>query len=323
MKQFRDLIVRKRPATVEQAAGLAEDDADLVPDFAEIAARIAAEKEALPDIARRDELASERLRATQPVPAPLPEPVAAPLQSRPNIWDLEADEPEAAATPPATDAADGEVPQPAMAHRAGAEIAALAAAPPAPPAAPAVPAADAALRRRRVLAPAAGAPAPAPAAAPSSRAKTRILGFHGGDLEPDAMAAPRVEQAAPARYPAGWIVVLEGPGRGASFTLLAGVSTIGRGTDQTISLDYGDTAISRENHASIAYDEEQNRFFIGHGGKSNIVRRNGNPVLATEEMHDGDLIRIGKTTLRFIGLCGPEFTWATDGTDGDGDAPER
>jgi hypothetical protein len=70
----------------------------------------------------------------------------------------------------------------------------------------------------------------------------------------------------------------------------------------------------------VLYDDEQNRFFIGHGNKANVVRRNGQPVLATEEMHDGDMIRIGKTTLRFVALCGPEFRWTDTGDEGGADA---
>jgi len=74
-------------------------------------------------------------------------------------------------------------------------------------------------------------------------------------------------------------------------------------------LDLGDTSISREQHAAIAYDEEANGFFLGHGGKSNIVRLNGRPVLSTEDLQNGDMIRIGETTLRFVALCGDAFVW--------------
>ncbi len=160
-----------------------------------------------------------------------------------------------------------------------------------------------------------------PASGTATRVKTRIIGFHAGDAGNDVFAAKQVAPSATGQFPAGWLVVVEGPGRGASFTIGAGVSTIGRGTDQTVCLDFGDTSVSRENHASIAYDEEQNTFFVGHGGKSNIVRRNGNPVLATEELADADLIRIGKTTLRFVALCGPEFTWGSTDDRQETDAP--
>ncbi|SPH18241.1 hypothetical protein DEA8626_01773 [Defluviimonas aquaemixtae] len=156
----------------------------------------------------------------------------------------------------------------------------------------------------------------------ATRVKTRIIGFHTGGVENDVFAAERAAPSAKGQFPAGWLVVVDGPGRGASFTIGAGVSTIGRGTDQTVCLDFGDTSVSRENHASIAYDDEQNRFFVGHGGKSNIVRRNGNPVLATEDLADADLIRIGKTTLRFVALCGPDFTWGATEDRQESDAPE-
>jgi hypothetical protein len=161
-----------------------------------------------------------------------------------------------------------------------------------------------------------------PAATAAARVKTRIIGFHAGGVKDDVFAAERAAPATKGRFPAGWLVIVEGPGRGTSFTIGAGVSTIGRGADQTVCLDFGDTSISRENHASIAYDDEQNRFFVGHGGKSNIVRRNGNPVLATEELADADLIRIGKTTLRFVALCGPDFTWGSTEDRQDTDGPE-
>lgn len=171
---------------------------------------------------------------------------------------------------------------------------------------------------------AAGNPAPPVPPLPSAaaRVKTRIIGFHSGDADSDVFAARRAAPSAVARFPAGWLVVVDGPGRGASFAIGAGVSTIGRGADQTVCLDFGDTSVSRENHASVAYDDEQNRFFVGHGGKSNIVRRNGNPVLATEELSHADLIRIGKTTLRFVALCGPDFTWGSTDERQDGDGAE-
>ena len=111
-------------------------------------------------------------------------------------------------------------------------------------------------------------------------------------------------------------MIAEGPGRGASFTLTAGLSTIGRGEDQAIRLDFGDTAISRDCHAAIVYDPEDRRTLIGHGGRSNIVRLNGAPLLAREELASGDVIRLGRTTLRYIGLCGAHFDWQ-DGAEAD------
>lgn len=156
------------------------------------------------------------------------------------------------------------------------------------------------------------APAPAPAAKVSAgRAKTRLLGFSGLDEEDDPFAQPvNGDGQAPTLFPVGWLVVVDGPGRGSAFSLHNGVSQIGRGDGQTIRLDFGDMSISRENHAAIAYDPEPNEFFIGHGGKANIVRCNGKPVLSTQELNAGDTIRIGETTLQFVPLCGPDFRWS-------------
>lgn len=149
-----------------------------------------------------------------------------------------------------------------------------------------------------------------------ARPKTRLLGFHADETQQDVFGgAPAASGNNNPRFPIGWIVVVEGPGRGASFTLAAGLSTIGRDPGQTVSLDFGDTAISREGHVSIAYDEEDNRAYIGHGGKANIVRLNDKPLLTTEELHGGDTIRIGETALRFAAFCNDAFSWQRHDTD--------
>ncbi|MGV6847871.1 MAG: FHA domain-containing protein [Marinibacterium sp.] len=160
-----------------------------------------------------------------------------------------------------------------------------------------------------------------PVTTPGGRVKTRLLGFHSDDLNQNLFDEPATPPAQTStRFPIGWIVVVDGPGRGASFALTSGLSKIGRGTDQTVTLDFGDASISRDNHAAIAFDEEENTAFIGHGGKSNIVRLNGKPLLTTEELHDADLIRIGKTTLRYVMLCGPDFRWAAEADEDRPDA---
>ena len=165
---------------------------------------------------------------------------------------------------------------------------------------------------------------PAPAAGrarrQAGRVKTRLLGF-GNDFggEKDLFAADGAPiQPTQAKFPVGWMVIVSGPGRGTAFSLFNGVSQIGRGEDQAVRLDFGDNSISRANHAAVAYDPEQQGFFLGHGGKANLVRLNGSPVLSTEPLLNGALIRIGETTLRFVGLCGDDFSWG-DTQDGEGD----
>ncbi len=147
------------------------------------------------------------------------------------------------------------------------------------------------------------------------RAKTRLLGIDHGEGKVEDVLAKQEPQAAsaPLTYQAvGWLVVIEGPGRGHSMPLRSGVSQLGRGDDQSIQIDFGDTSISRDNHASIAFDEERRAFFIGHGGKANLVRLNEAPVLTTEPLVHGDRIRLGETTLQLVAFCGPDFVWSED-----------
>lgn len=151
----------------------------------------------------------------------------------------------------------------------------------------------------------------------SGRVKTRLIGFDrsNGDMVDIADIEKKTATAAPARgplFPVGWMVVTDGPGRGETFSLSAGVSQIGREEGQAIQLDFGDNSISRSNHASIAFDDEQQSFYIGHGGKSNLVRLNGKPLLSTETLSNGDEVRIGETTLRLVALCGADFTWKNE-----------
>lgn len=142
----------------------------------------------------------------------------------------------------------------------------------------------------------------------SGRAKTRMLGFHTQGMDAASFEDEAAANKGP-QFPAGFLVVIEGPGRGAFFAVTTRVSSIGRSPDQDVSLDFGDESISREGHASVVYDGEQNRFYLGHGNKANVVRRNGVPVLTTEELAHNDTIRIGKTSLRFHAFCGDDFTW--------------
>ncbi len=156
----------------------------------------------------------------------------------------------------------------------------------------------------------------------AGRVKTRLLGFQTPEDAPEDVfeAAKSASESNKSEFPVGWIIVVSGPGRGSCFTMFSGVSQIGRGEDQAVRLDFGDTSISRNNHAAVAYDDEQGKFFLGHGGKSNLVRLNGRPVLSTEELATGDMVRIGETTLKFVALCSEEFTWAS--SEGEGAAAE-
>ncbi len=169
--------------------------------------------------------------------------------------------------------------------------------------------------------PALASAAAARSQARSRRTKTRLIGFEksDGDVVDLFNDAPKVVATQRAKFPVGWIVVAEGPGRGESFALMAGMNPIGRGEDQAIQLDFGDNAISRSNHAAIVYDPDGKEFLLGHGGKSNIVRLNDKPVISNETLKTGDVIRIGETVLRFVALCDKSFNWSNGATGEDED----
>ncbi|MDG4647769.1 FHA domain-containing protein [Roseibacterium sp. SDUM158017] len=312
MKRLRDVAVRMRPMSSGSSAGGGAGGPDDPHGEGSMPARAPfapASRDLGQDRAGHD---ADRPHARRPVAGERPSaPVSTP---RRQIWDLE-------------DGDDGSVPARPM-RDAPARATHDAPHDDAPPRSTAPEAEDMASRARRALA--AGERRMAergisrrhePAEAQDG-GKTRVLGFHAPDVEMDPISAVAHKSAGQVRFPTGWLVVVDGPGRGAYFAVTMSVSSIGRGADQSISLNFGDASISRHNHAAIAYDAEQNRFFLGHGNKSNIVRRNGQPVLATEELDHGDVIRIGKTSLRFVALCGDDFTWGEDmdalmGEDGD------
>lgn len=107
----------------------------------------------------------------------------------------------------------------------------------------------------------------------------------------------------------GWLVVVKGPGRGNACEIGVGMNYIGREAHNRIVLDFGDGAISRERAGGIAFDTVDNSFVLIPGEGNNFVRQNDKRVLVPQELAPGDKILIGQTELRFVPLCGPEFSW--------------
>ena len=123
--------------------------------------------------------------------------------------------------------------------------------------------------------------------------------------ETDAMSDP----------PAGWLVIVDGPGKGHAVELGYGLNWIGRDRTERVTLDYGDAAISRYRHVAVVYDASSRKFHIQHGGGVNLSYVNDQPVLAPVDLKPFAHIRIGNTTLRFVPLCGPDFSWEEHTTE--------
>lgn len=106
----------------------------------------------------------------------------------------------------------------------------------------------------------------------------------------------------------GWLVVVEGPGKGSAVQIGNGQNTIGR-EESRIRLNFGDPQISRTDHAVISYDPRANQFYIQQGKGVNLVYLEGSPVLSPTLLEHGSTVSIGGTTLRFVAFCDDKFRW--------------
>jgi hypothetical protein len=147
-------------------------------------------------------------------------------------------------------------------------------------------------------------PAPKPAA--STDDKTVLVRRSSSSVA----GTPSPAEDLPEGPVVGWLVVVDGPGRGKSVTLGYGMNTIGRDAGNRVSLPFGDMQVSRTKHATLTYDPRGRKFFIQHGESTNLTYVGESPVLSPLELKYGDLIRLGDTTvLKFIPLCGDAFNW--------------
>ncbi len=107
----------------------------------------------------------------------------------------------------------------------------------------------------------------------------------------------------------GWLAIVEGPGKGRALQLGYGSNPIGRGETARVKLNFGDNQISRGGHAIVTYDPRGRKFYVQHGGGTNLTYLNDEPVLTPAELPALSHISIGNTILRFVPLCGDAFDW--------------
>lgn len=131
----------------------------------------------------------------------------------------------------------------------------------------------------------------------------------GASSDEGATASVASAAAYHPEFVVGWLVVVEGPGRGMSRPLGYGMNPVGREEDSGVRLDFGDEEISRKAHCQIAYDHKNQKFYIQHGGGQNLTYLGNEPVLSSSELPGESTISIGNTTLKFIQLCGGDFDW--------------
>jgi len=134
--------------------------------------------------------------------------------------------------------------------------------------------------------------------------RTRI--YRAGSHSP---SEKEVEQNDPMNDPpSGWLVVVDGPGKGHVLKVGYGANSIGRSSSERISLDFGDDTISSKGQAVLSYDSRGKSFYL-QGGGTNLIYVDDKPVFAPQELKPFTVILIGDTTLRFVPLCGESFSW--------------
>lgn len=153
-------------------------------------------------------------------------------------------------------------------------------------------------------------PSPEPPAPQTAAPATAI--YTGSN--PTAAAAGTTEKHFMHDPVVGWVVVIDGPGQGISLPLGNGNNSLGRGSNQRVALDFGDANLSRDSHATITYDPRGRKFYLHSGGNStNLTYLEGAgttiPVLAPVVLENGQHLRLGNTTLKFVALCGDGFGW--------------
>lgn len=106
----------------------------------------------------------------------------------------------------------------------------------------------------------------------------------------------------------GWLVCIEGPDKGKDFRIWAKNNTIGRSEKMDICIK-GDTTISRENHARIAYDEKHNNFHLIPAESTNNIYLNDEPIYIPTKLGEYDVLEFGDSKFHFVPYCNEKFTW--------------
>jgi len=161
--------------------------------------------------------------------------------------------------------------------------------------------------------------------APADGDATRVLQRSGGDdaTSQKTQLLRRPFQAASPPLPTGpgsslddpvtgWLVIIEGAGKGNQIPIGEQDNKAGRGgglDHPRLSLDFGDRGIPRNNAFTVRYNPKNRRFKLLPGEGSNIVYLNNDDLDGPVELNAGDIIEISETKLRFAPLCGEGFDW--------------
>jgi len=109
----------------------------------------------------------------------------------------------------------------------------------------------------------------------------------------------------------GWLVCTEGPNKGRDYRICARSNSnfISRVPGKNISIVIsGDDSISRDQHAEILYDQDDNTFSLIRK-VSPAVKVNDKKVKVSEDLKAYDEITLGTSKFRFVPYCNGEIKW--------------
>lgn len=106
----------------------------------------------------------------------------------------------------------------------------------------------------------------------------------------------------------GWLACIEGEDKGKDYRIEAKNNTIGRDERMDICIK-GDSTISRENHARLAYDVKHNAFHLIPAESTNSIYVNDEPTYVPTKLSPYDLIELGESKFLFVPLCNDKFNW--------------
>ena len=136
--------------------------------------------------------------------------------------------------------------------------------------------------------------------------RTRIFNNTSDETPSDNRTSDTVDPMADP--PSGWLVAVDGPGKGHVLTIGIGMNGIGRGNVR-VPILFKDDFISRGKSAAIAFDSVNRQFYLLPGDGKTLAYLNSKPVVESQEIKTGATFTLGKTTFRFIALCDSTFNW--------------
>ena len=71
-----------------------------------------------------------------------------------------------------------------------------------------------------------------------------------------------------------------------------------------------DQAVSRNRQAVLFYDDRCRRVIARMGESRSLYYVNGKPVIMEIVLEDRARIRMGRSELMYISLCGDDFSWS-------------